>query len=66
MQLKRRWEKVNKKRENREELRKNSLTVPMSKQEKKDVADAASRMGVSMSTFARLVLKDFMKKGELN
>lgn len=48
---------------NREEIRENSLTIPMSKQEKESVKKSADDMGVSMSAFARIVLKDFMKKG---
>ena len=47
---------------NRDEVRENSLTVPMSADEKKRVKKAADEMGVSMSAFARIVLKDFMKR----
>ena len=47
---------------NRDEVRENSLVVPMNKEEKQAVQDAADDMGVSMSAFARIVLKDFMKK----
>ncbi len=47
---------------NRDEIRENTLCVPMSKQEKESVQKAADDMGVSMSAFARMVLKDFMKK----
>ena len=48
---------------NRDEVRENSLTIPMSAEEKKSVKKAADDMGVSMSSFARIVLKDFIKKG---
>ena len=47
---------------NRDEVRENSLTVPMNKEEKQAVQDAANNMGISMSAFVRMVLKDFMKK----
>ncbi len=55
---------MNVKRSNRDEVRKNSLVVPMNKEEKEFVQKAADDMGISMSAFARLVLKDFMKKGQ--
>lgn len=47
---------------NRDEVRENPLVIPMSKNEKESVQKAADDMGVSMSAFARMVLKDFMKK----
>ena len=47
---------------NRNEVRENSLTIPMNKEEKQAVQDAANNMGISMSAFARMVLKDFLKK----
>ena len=53
---------MNVKRSNRDEVRENSLVVPMNREEKQAVQKAADDMGVSMSAFARLVLKDFMKK----
>ena len=56
-------EKMKISKTNREEIRENSLTIPMSKQEKESVKKSADDMGVSMSAFARIVLKDFMKKG---
>lgn len=49
---------------NRDEIRENTLTIPMSKEEKESVKKAADDMGVTMSAFARIVLKDFMKKGK--
>ena len=49
---------------NRDEIRENALTIPMSKEEKEAVKKAADDMGVTMSAFARIVLKDFMKKGK--
>lgn len=47
---------------NRDEIRQNTLCVPMSKEEKMMVKKSADDMGISMSAFARLVIKDFMKK----
>lgn len=49
-------------KKNRDEVRENSLTIPMSREEKESVKKAADNMGVTMSAFARIVLKDFMKK----
>ena len=49
---------------NREEIRGNCLTIPMSREEKEAVKKAADDMGVTMSAFARIVLKDFMKKAK--
>lgn len=47
---------------NREEVRQNSLTIPMSKEEKDLVKVAAKEMGVSMSTFARIAIKEYVRK----
>ena len=47
---------------NRDEIRQNTLCVPMSKEEKTMVQKAADDMGIPMSAFVRMVLKDFMKK----
>ena len=47
---------------NRDEVRESSLIVPMTKDEKESVQKAADDMGVTMSAFTRMVLKDFMKK----
>lgn len=52
------------KRINREEIRENTLTIPMSKEEKQSVQRAADDMGISMSAIARIAIKDFLKKGE--
>ena len=41
-----------------------SITVPMSKEEKNKVRDKANEMGVTMSSFIRIVLKDFLKEQE--
>ena len=47
---------------NREEVRANSLTIPMSKEEKEAVQRAADILGVSMSTFARIAIKEYVRK----
>lgn len=39
-----------------------SITIPMSKEEKKKVQEKANEMGVTMSTFIRIVLKEFLKE----
>jgi hypothetical protein len=55
---------VNKKKPNRDEVRENSLTIPMSKLEKDRVQKKANEMGISMSALGRVVLSDFFKKEE--
>lgn len=55
---------MNVKKANRDEVRENSLTIPMNKQEKERVQKKANEMGVSMSAFGRMVLSDFFKKEE--
>lgn len=55
---------MNKKKANRDEVRANSLTIPMSKQEKERVQKKANEMGISMSALGRVVLSDFFKKEE--
>ena len=47
---------------NRDEIRENSLTVPMNDDEKKAIKRAADEMGVTMSAFARIAMKEFIKK----
>ena len=47
---------------NRDEIRENSLTVPMNEDEKKSIKRAADEMGVTMSAFARIALREFIKK----
>ena len=49
---------------NRDEIRENSLTIPMTEEEKKAIQKAANDMGLPMSAFARIVLKKSIKKGE--
>ena len=56
---------MNKKKPNRDEVRENSLTIPMSKLEKERVQKKANEMGISMSALGRVVLSDFFKKEEL-
>lgn len=46
---------------NRDEVRENTLSIPMTKEEKDSVRNASHKMGVSMSSFARIALKDFAK-----
>lgn len=55
---------MNKPKTNRDEVRANSLTIPMNKQEKERVQKKADDMGISMSAFGRMVLSDFFKKEE--
>ena len=49
----------------RDEQRKNQIVVPMSKQEKKHVHDAARAEDRSVASFVRMVLNEyFMKVGK--
>jgi antitoxin component of RelBE/YafQ-DinJ toxin-antitoxin module len=50
------------KRTNRDEVRENSLNVPMTIIEKDQVRKAADSMGVSMSTLVRIALNEYLKK----
>lgn len=52
------------KKTNRDEVRENTLAVPMTEYEKNRIREASNSMGVSMSAFARIVLADFFKKQE--
>ena len=50
---------------NREELRENQIVVPMSKQEKNRVKEAAKETDRSMASFVRMVLNEhFTKEAE--
>lgn len=46
---------------NREEVRKNSLTIPMTKGEKDAIRQAAERQGMPMATYVRFVLNNSVK-----
>jgi hypothetical protein len=50
------------KRTNRNEVRENALNVPMNMFEKEQLRKAADSMGVSMSTFARIAINEYLKK----
>jgi hypothetical protein len=54
-------EKMKTAKSNRDEVRENNLSIPMNKEEKQKIREAAENMGVPMSTFARMVIKDFLK-----
>lgn len=49
------------KKTNREEVRANSLTIPMTREEKNKIEKAAENRGLSMSAFARLVFYEYLK-----
>lgn len=50
---------------NRDEVRENSITVPMNAEEKAKLKKAADKWGVPMSAFVRIALKNFMAKEDL-
>ena len=43
---------------NRDEIRKNTLSIPMTKIEKEAVRETAEKYGLTMTSWARMVLKD--------
>lgn len=47
---------------NREEVRTNSITVPMSSAEKASVKEMAQKMGLPVSTMVRMILKEHARK----
>lgn len=47
---------------NRDEVRENSLTIPMTKGEKDAIRQNAERQGMSMATYARFVLNNSVKE----
>lgn len=47
---------------NRDEVRANTLVIPMRKDEKERIIKAADAMGVSMSAYVRIVLNEHFKK----
>jgi hypothetical protein len=47
---------------NRDEVRENSLTIPMTMGEKDAVRKAAERQGMSMATYARFVLNNSVRE----
>ena len=46
---------------NRDEIRENSLTIPMSAEEKERLRIEAKSKGLTMASFARLILKEKME-----
>ena len=55
---------MNKPKENRNEIKNKSLTVPMSQEEKDRISKGAKEMGITNASFVRVVLNDFFKKQE--
>lgn len=41
---------------NRDEVRENTITIPMTKAEKEAISSAAQKIGLSMSAFVRMVI----------
>lgn len=50
---------------NREEVRSNSITLLITADEKSKIENAAQEMGVTMSTFVRMVMKEYLNKKEM-
>lgn len=46
---------------NRDEVRKNSLTIPMTKAEKEAIREASAQRGLTMTAWARMVLNEKIK-----
>ena len=49
---------------NRDEIRENTLTIPMTKKEKESIQKASGAMGLSMSAWARMVIAEKINRGE--
>ena len=49
------------KKTNRSEVRENYLMVKITDEEKRKIQESANDVGLTMSSFVRMVLKDFMK-----
>lgn len=48
-------------KKNRDELRRDLIVIPVTKDEKQVVVDAAEKMGLSMASFGRFVIRDYFK-----
>jgi hypothetical protein len=48
---------------NREEIRANNLSIPMTKAEKEAIREASQKSGLTMATWARMVLAQQAKQG---
>lgn len=49
------------KKSNRDEVRENTLVIPMTREEKLAVKKAAEEMGTTMCSFVRIILKERLK-----
>ena len=47
---------------NRDERRANALTIPLSPKEKEDIRTLASKKGMTMATYARMLLNEQVRK----
>ena len=47
---------------NRDEVRKNTLSIPMTKEEKEAVRSASEKCGLTMTAWARMVLNERIKQ----
>lgn len=47
-----------------DDSRANALTIPMSAEEKEEIRTAADKMGLTMSSYARLVLKEKLNESK--
>ncbi len=47
---------------NRDEVRENNLSIPMTKEEKEAVRNASSKSGLTMTAWARMVLNERINK----
>lgn len=43
---------------NRDEVRENNLSIPMTKEEKEAVRSASAKLGLTMTSWARMVLNE--------
>jgi hypothetical protein len=47
---------------NRDEVRENSLTIPMTKAEKEAIREASAQIGLTMTAWARMALNEKINK----
>ena len=52
-------------KKNRDEVRSSHFTVLSTAEEKDNIDKAAHEMGVSRSTFVRMVMKEYLRKKEM-
>lgn len=50
-------------KDNRDDVREDSITFPTSPNEKREIQNAANQKGITMSAFVRMAVKEYIEKG---